>query len=46
MPVISKPYYFVDKNNPNKRLDAIWRISYMAKIRVKREKRVTLIMEN
>jgi len=35
MPVISKPYYFVDKNNPNKRLEAIWRISYMAKIRGK-----------
>ena len=36
MPTISKPYYYIDKNNYSKvRLDAIYRISYLAKVRGK-----------
>jgi hypothetical protein len=36
MPVISKPYYYVDRNNLKaRRLDAIYRVSYLAKVRGK-----------
>jgi len=35
MPTIINPYYFVDKNNQGKRLDALYRVSYFAKVRGK-----------
>jgi hypothetical protein len=36
MPTISKPYYYIDKNNLKaRRLDAIYRVSYLAKVRGK-----------
>ena len=35
MPVIENPFYFIDKNNQEARLEAIYRISYLGKIRGK-----------
>jgi len=36
MPTISKPYYYIDKNNhKERRLEAIYRVSYLAKVRGK-----------
>ena len=36
MPTISRPYYYIDKNNLKaRRLDAIYRVSYLAKVRGK-----------
>jgi len=36
MPTILRPYYYIDKNNLKaKRLDAIYRVSYLAKVRGK-----------
>ncbi|BBB24284.1 conserved hypothetical protein [Isorropodon fossajaponicum endosymbiont JTNG4] len=34
-PVVLNPYYFVDKNNQAKRLEALYRASYLAKVRGK-----------
>jgi len=36
MPTILKPYYYIDRNNLKaRRLDAIYRVSYLAKVRGK-----------
>jgi len=35
IPVIRNPFYYIDKDDNETRLKAIWRISYMAKIRGK-----------
>ena len=36
MPIIPKPYYYIDKDNlKTRRLDAIYRVSYLAKVRGK-----------
>ena len=35
MPVIEKPFYFIDKNDNGTRLEAIYRLSYLAKVRGK-----------
>ena len=35
MPTIEKPFYFIDKDDNKTRLDAIYRLSYLAKIRGK-----------
>jgi hypothetical protein len=36
MPTISNPFYYIDKNNrKTKRLEAVYRVSYLAKVRGK-----------
>ena len=35
MPVIPKPYYYINKDDNKTRLDAIYRLSYLAKVRGK-----------
>jgi len=35
MPVVQNPFYFIDKNDTEKRLEVIKRISYLAKVRGK-----------
>jgi hypothetical protein len=35
MPVVKNPFYYINRDDNETRLDVIWRISYMAKIRGK-----------
>ena len=35
VPVVKNPFYYIDKDDNDTRLEAIWRISYIAKIRGK-----------